>query len=172
MAEILNTEQRTIEGPGSVEWQGTNNATVARSSTFAHGGSSSLAATAVAAAFHEINLITRPAAVAGRTYTAGVWMRNTIAHFPTVYLRFWDSSSGLLTPSTTLALTESTSAWYQATGSQVAPADTATVEILIQWFGNSTGDISYIDDISIDDGTASGATLTRTIQRLVSTHTG
>ncbi len=171
MAEILNAEQRTIEGPGAVEWQGITNATVARSAAFAHGGASSLGISAVAAAGTDTALLVRPAAVAGRTYTAGLWLRNTIAHFPTVYIRFYDTGGGLLTQASTNPV-ESTSAWYFGTVNAVAPALTTHVDLLVQFFGNGIGDVSYIDDISIDDGTGGGATITRTIQRLLSTHTG
>ena len=170
MVEVLNAEQRDIEGPGAVEWVGAMNATVARSAAFAHSGTSSLAVTAVAAAQADVTLSVRSSAFAGQNWIASVWIRHAVNHFPAVRLRFVNAG-GATIQDYTVNPTPNTTGWFSASVAGIAPVGTATVTIRVQFFSNAAGAISYIDDASLDDGSG-GVVLSQTVSRILSTHTG
>lgn len=151
--QLLNAEQMGIEGPGGVLWTGLVNATVARSTAQAHGGTSSLAITATAAGQMDVVLTAPwPATSAGLTDKASVWIRQVNAgHYPTLYLRFASSTNNFL-GDVTASPAESTTGWYQGTVTGVAPPGTASARIQVTWFGMSAGEIVYLDDASLTAG--------------------
>lgn len=157
MAELLNAEQRTIEGPGGVLWTPHTNCSVARSTTQAHGGTNSLAVTATAAGQVDVTMSTPYAStVAARSHTATLWIYQAASgRFPSFMMRFSIGGNHFAGDFTSNP-TETATSWYQATVGGTSPTSADAVRIHVTWFNMGAGEIVYIDDASIDDGTSSG----------------
>lgn len=164
MAELLDAEQQTIEGPGAVKWVAHTNCSVARSSTQAHGGTSSLAVTATAAGQMDVTLTTPyPATTAAVPHTASLWDRAAATgKFPTFYMRFSAGGNNFAGDFTSNP-SETANTWVQMTVSGTSPAGADAVRIHVTWFNMSAGETIYIDDASI---VSTPATLAPTRLRL------
>lgn len=170
MAEVLSTDQATIEG-GTLAWQAESNTTVARSTAQARGGAASLATTATAAGNVQARVIDDIPAVPGRTYTYTGWFRaGATGHFPQLSLYFLPGFEAAANGSSAAEVADT---WVQAqNASGVAPAGTTHVRPYVTAYSLGAGEAVHWDDLSVDDGVGGGTAHARTVQRLISTHTG
>lgn len=147
--QLLTAEQRFNEGGGAIAWQATN-ATAARSTDFAHEGSSSIKVTATASAQVDFSLVTRVSVAPGDVVTGSIWAKNSVNHYGALRAHFYDAGSGLLSSELLANATENLSAWYLVSGTApAAPANTVTVDLIYQSFAITSGDILYFDDASL-----------------------
>jgi len=169
VAELLRQAARDNES--TLEWDGLLNCSPAVVTAQAHGGTHSVEAAAIAAAETAILLKTPWVSVTpGVTYTISAWIRFEQVRFPAFMLRYSDGAGNDFLGDFQDNPTITANTWVFTTISGAAPAGAATARIQLASFGMSAGEKFWLDDASLT--APDGATLTRTVTRLISTHTG
>jgi hypothetical protein len=158
----LQGDAATFES-GIAGWVPITNCTVARSTAQAHAGSASLLLTSAAAgamtAAHTdaANYGTQMIGVtSGQVVNVGKWFRaQTVARSCNVGADFYDENGLFISTLRGSNITDSTSAWTQATGALTAPTGAVWARLNDQVLATGgAGEGHFTDDGSIDTGNA------------------
>lgn len=169
MPELLSTAARDQES--TLQWDGLLNCAPALVTAQFHSGAQSVEAAAIAAAETAILLKTPWVAVTpGITYTLSGWVRFEQLRFPALMLRYSNGAGDDFLGDFQANPTITPNTWIFATISGLAPAGAATARIQLASFGMSAGEKFWLDDVSLTS--PDGSTLTQTVNRVISTHTG
>lgn len=171
MAELLRQAARDQES--TLEWSAALNCTLALTTAQAHGGAQSVEVTATTAAQVAVELATPwVTASPGVTYTGSMWLRFAASgRLPDVYIRYSSSTDNFLGDTLSQG-SPAINTWTQVTVSALSPANTNAVRLMVTLFGMAAGEKFWLDDVSVSDPSGGGTAHTRTITRVISTHTG
>ncbi len=133
---------------GTGTWGGTN-CTVAQSSTHALDGTSSLLVTPSASGFAEA--YTQYYAVQSNTEYTGVVSDHSglAAESITAHLYWCTSNLTQIVESNGTAVTDSTTAWTQATVTATSPSNAAYAILIFSWTATGTTDTKYLDECGL-----------------------
>lgn len=167
---LLTGDASTFEA-GIAGWVLKTNCTIAQSSAQAHGGTKSLALTSAASGNMTAQHVTDSpngttgfAVAGGGSYVASGWFRSAVsARTCEMQVHWFDSAGSSVSTTTGSTITDSTSAWTQASSAHTAPATAAFA--IVQATVVSTGgasEVHYVDDVlfmaapgSVDDSSSS-----------------
>lgn len=148
-------------------WTAVSGPTLARTTTYAHSGSGSLAVTPPGAVANPSARSTPVACTVGVTYTGTIWV-----YMPTAYATGlaavidWCDSSGATTSSVTPTATAIPAAtWTRLTVSATAPVGTAKVALRLRYQGTPAAiDVVYMDDARLVDPTVAWLDITQYVR--------
>lgn len=164
----LSGDTSTFEG-GISTWVASVNCSIAQSAAQAHGGTKSLALTSTAAGNMSAAHVTATPnglggipVVAGSSCLVSGWFRSAVsARTCAMQVSWYNSAGAFLSTSTGSTITDSTTAWTQASSTHTAPASAAFAIVLAQVVATGgAAEVHYVDDVlfsvvnpaSIDDG--------------------
>lgn len=152
---LLTYDQASMETSITGWYQGTSNPTLARSTAqFLH-GAASLSMTATAAATMAAQTGQAPGGpftpvVAGVTYTAMASFRAaTTARTVQVQIAWYNVAGSLLSTTSGTGVSDSNSAWTQATASGAAPAGATRAIVIVSVASAANGEVHYVDQVGI-----------------------
>ena len=148
---ILETD--TFES-GLNNWSAWFSSSVAQSTTYAHGGTHSLAITDTASGggnWGAEDYTTANTVTPGQVYTLTAWVRSSVAE--QIYLDAeWN---GPATENTVGTVTDTTTGWTEITGSVTAPAGATSVWMTLGSAASyANGTLTYLDDVTITGGSS------------------
>ncbi len=160
---LLTSDASTFEG-GIANWVAKTNCTIAQSSAQSHGGTKSLALTSAASGTMTAQHVTDSpngttgfAVAGGGSYVASGWFRSAVsARTCEMQVHWFDSAGSSVSTTTGSTITDSTSAWTQASSAHTAPA--TAVYAIVQATVVSTGgasEVHYVDDVLFVPGPGS-----------------
>lgn len=169
----LSGDASTFEG-GISTWVASVNCSIAQSSAQSHGGTKSLALTSTASGTMSAAHVTNSPngtggipVVPGAVVTVSGWFRSAVSARTCAMQVAWYNALGVLLSTTTgSTITDSTSAWTQATSNHTAPANAVFAIVLTQVAATGgASEVHYVDDIlfntvgtaSVDDTAVSSA---------------
>jgi hypothetical protein len=156
----LGQDNSTFES-GSGQWVTTGNSVLAVTTAQAHAGTHSLQLTSSAsgsmqaACFQAGNILTQGmACTSGDTINAKAWFRTAVSSRScNIGVDFYDSLGTFISTVRGGNITDSTSAWTQATAAVTAPAGSAWCRPNGQVVSTgAANEVHYVDDVSLDRG--------------------
>jgi hypothetical protein len=166
------TGQNTGFEGGNGTWQNTGNCTIANTTAQAHSGAASLQMTSVAAGNMSTihcatgNILTQGLPVLpGDQVTGTAWFRTALsARSCQIELDWFNSSGTFLSTTNGPNVTDSSSAWVQATftGAAVANAAFCRIRAAVLSTGGAS-EVHYTDDVTLSVGSSQIMTVTRSV---------
>lgn len=153
---LLTYSQSSVED-GVAGWGNTfATCTLASSTAQAADGAKSLAMTAAGGNMQcDTNVGTRPSVTVGLSYTAAVSFRTAAtARSCRVNINWFDSGGTGLSATTGATVTDSTTAWTQATVTGTAPANAATACVTVEVLAAAASEAHYVDKAQLLQGTS------------------
>ncbi len=154
-ANYLSGDASTFEG-GIANWVANTNCAIAQTAAQAHGGTKSLQLTSTASGNMSAAHVTASpngtggfVVTAGTAYTVSGWFRSAVSARTCAMQASWYDSAGVFLSTTTgSTISDSTSAWTQATSDHTAPAGAVYAIVLGQVQATGAGsEVHYLDDV-------------------------
>ena len=131
-------------------WTILQNDTFTQSTTIAHTGSGSLKHVSTSNGLIGTRTTTKYPVTVGTTYFGEYYARaSTTTRFTQCVLRWFDASNAFLSDSIGTAVSATNSAWVHATSSAAAPANAASVSLVVEFTGTVSTEIFYSDDHAV-----------------------